>query len=308
VATTTKTSVANSLPDTFIAEVRLKTQEGPVMRPLVNNVTLPTGEGGQWEMTELTRATAVALADGFDMIGTDTITDSTLQITPTEFGAQLTVTDLAKNQITKRTDLIRQAGRILGNSMITKEDIDLLTQLDSFSVALGSESTALTPGHIMAAAAAVRAGGQAAGAIVAGTPEVAPDPIHAVFNDNMLHSVTKFLVGGSTGGTLAATSIAAPEGGAGAAALAEAKVGRIGRTTVYSDNNLGKAADDGAKGGVFSKESIVQVHFMGGPSMEEQRDASLRATEYNIVMVKGVGEWKDNWGREMLFDAASPTS
>ena len=97
-------------------------------------------------MTELTRATAVALADGFDMIGTDTITDSTLQITPTEFGAQLTVTDLAKNQITKRTDLIRQAGRILVNSMQTKEDIDLLTQLDSFSVALGSAGTALTPG------------------------------------------------------------------------------------------------------------------------------------------------------------------
>src|SRR3972149_11724472 len=144
-ANTTKTSVATSLPDTFIAEVRTKVQEGPVMRPLDNSVTLPTGEGGQWEMTELTRAAAVALADGLDMVGTDTITDATLQITPTEFGAQLTITDLAKNQITKRTDLIRQAGRILGNSMITKEDIDLLTQLDSFSVALGSPGTGLPP-------------------------------------------------------------------------------------------------------------------------------------------------------------------
>jgi hypothetical protein len=308
VANTTKTSVANSLPDTFIAEVRLKTQEGPVMRALVNNVTLPTGEGGQWEMTELTRATAVALADGFDMVGTDTITDTTLQITPTEFGAQLTITDLAKNQITKRTDLIRQAGRILGNSMTTKEDIDLLTMLDGFSVALGSAGTALTPGHIMAAAAAVRGGGQVAGAIVAGTPEPAPDPMYAVFNDAQLHSVTKFLVGGATGGTLAATSIAAPSAGAGEAALAEARVGRIGRTTVYCDNNLSKDSADDAKGGVFSKEAIVQVHFMGGPSMEEQRDASLRGTEYNIVMVKGTGEYKDQWGREMLFDAAAPTS
>lgn len=307
-ATTTKTSVANSLPDTFIAEVRLKAQEGPVMRPLVNNVTLPTGEGGQYEMTELTRATAVALADGFDMVGTDTITDTTLQITPTEFGAQLTVTDLAKNQITKRTDLIRQAGRILGNSMITKEDIDLLTQLDSFSVALGSAGTALSPGHVMAAAAAIKGGGQAAGAIVAGTPEPAPDPIYAVFNDNQFHNVNKFLVGGATGGTLAATSVAAPPSGPGLEALTKGYAGMLGGAQVYIDNNLGKDSADDAKGGVFSKEAIVQVHFMGGPSMEEERDASLRATEYNIVMVKGVGEWKDAWGREMLFDAASPTS
>ena len=310
-ANTTKTSVANSLPDTFIAEVRLKTQEGPIMRALVNNVTLPTGEGGQWEMTELTRATAVALADGFDMVGTDTITDSTLQITPTEFGAQLTITDLAKNQITKRTDLIRQAGRILGNSMTTKEDIDLLTMLDGFSVALGSATTTMTPGHIMAGAAAVRGGGQAAGAIVAGTPEPAPDPIYAVFNDYMLHGVTKFLAGGTVGvsGTaIAGTGVSAPSGGAGAEALAEARVGRIGRATVYVDNNLAKDSADDAKGGVFSKEAIVQVHFMGGPTMEEQRDASLRGTEYNIVMVKGTGEFKDAWGREMLFDAASPTS
>lgn len=311
-ANTTKTSVANSLPDTFIAEVRLKTQEGPIMRALVNNVTLPTGEGGQWEMTELTRATAIALADGFDMVGTDTITDTTLQITPTEFGAQLTITDLAKNQITKRTDLIRQAGRILGNSMTTKEDVDLLTQLDSFSVALGSAGTVMTPGHIMAGAASVRGGGQVAAAIVAGTQEPAPDPIYAVFNDYMLHSITKFLAGGSVGvsGTaLAGTGVQAGNTGTVAGdALAEARVGRIGRATVYSDNNLSKDSADDAKGGVFSKEAIVQVHFMGGPTMEEQRDASLRGTEYNIVMVKGVGEFKDAWGREMLFDAAAPTS
>lgn len=310
-ANTTKTSVANSLPDTFIAEVRTKVQEGPIMRPLVNNVTLPTGEGGQWEMTELTRATAVALADGFDMVGTDTITDTTLQITPTEFGAQLTITDLAKNQITKRTDLIRQTGRILGNAMTTKEDIDLLTLLDGFSVALGSAGTSMTVGHIMAAAAAVRGGGQVAGAIVAGTQEPGPDPINAVFNEYQLHNVVKMLVGGASGvsGTaIAQTNVAAPAAGAGAEALRNATVGRIGAANVYIDNNLSKDSVDDAKGGVFSKEALVQVHFMGGPNMEEQRDASLRGTEYNIVMVKGTGEWKDAWGREMLFDSAAPTS
>jgi len=320
------TAVADSLPDTFIAEVRLKTQEGPIMRPLVNNVTLPMGEGGQWEMTELTRATAVALADGIDLASAEQITDSTLPITPTEYGAQVEVTDLARDQITKRTDLVRQVGRILGNSMITKEDVDLLTQLDSFSVALGAAGISLTVGHIMAAGAAIRAGGQAAAAIVAGTPEPAPDPISGVFNDNMLHNVVKQLaLGTPMGFTATATnaftkfasnaqdSSAAAVGGALApvtegAALRNAFVGRIGAVNVYSDNNMAKDASDDAKGGVFSKEAIIQVHFRGGPKMEPERDPSKRSTEYNIIMVKGIGEWKDAWGREMLFDAASPSS
>lgn len=323
---TTKTSVADSLPDTFIAEVRTKVQEGPVMRPLVNNVTLPMGEGGQWEMTELSRATATALTDGTDLATADEITDSTLQITPTEFGAQVIVTDMAKDQITKRTDLVRQVGRILGNAMITKEDIDLLTLLDGFSVALGSAGVSLTLGHILAASAAVRAGGQAAGAITAGTQEPAPGPFYGVFSDNQLHTVVKEFVWGQNFGTTAATDetfISLPTnvydtgtaavGGINAQvsdnrALREAYVGKVGQAMVFADNNLGKDASDDAKGGVFSKEALVQVHFRGGPQMEEQRDASLRGTEYNIVMVKGTGEWKDNWGREMLFDAASPTS
>jgi hypothetical protein len=325
---TGKTAVADSLPDTFIAEVRLKVQEGPVMRSLVNNVMLPMGEGGQWEMTELSRATAIALSDGVDLASAEQITDSTLQITPTEFGAQVVVTDLARDQITKKTDLVRQVGRILGNSMVTKEDVDLLTQLDSFNTSLGGAGRSLTLGHILAGATAVRTGGQAAAAIVAGTQEPAPSPISAVFNDNMLHTVIKQMALGTiTGYTATATRLffkSADEGAtedSGTAAvsgdrtpvsdnraLREAFVGTVGRANVIADNNLGKDASDDAKGGVFSKEAIVQVHFRGGPKMEPERDASKRATEYNIVMVKGVGEFKDAWGREMQFDAASPTS
>lgn len=323
---TDKAAVADSLPDTFIAEVRIKVQEGPVMRSLVNNVTLPMGEGGQWEMTELTRATAIALSDGIDLATAEQITDSTLQITPTEFGAQVVVTDLARDQITKRTDLVRQVGRILGNSMVTKEDIDLLTQLDSFNTQLGGAGISLTLGHIMAAGATIASGGQASGAITAGTQEPAPPPYAGVFSDNQLHTVTKQLSQGTILGYTAATdndftrspsntfdgAVASVAGSQAPVtdnkALREAFVGKIGRVNVVADNNLGKDASDDAKGGIWAREAIVQVHFRGGPKMEPERDASKRATEYNIVMVKGVGEFKDVWGREMLFDGASPSS
>lgn len=320
------TAVADSLPDTFIAEVRLKVQEGAVGRACINNVVLPMGEGGQWEMTELSRATAVALTDGIDLASAEQITDSTLQITPSEYGAQVIVTDLARDQITNKTDLVRQVGRILGNSMVTKEDVDILTQLDSFSVALGAAGYALTTGHIIAAGAAIRSGGQAAAAIVAGTQEPAPGPFYGIFNDAMLHNVVMQMSHGTAIGISAtATGLATsykvlgsePTGVAVAGALSpvqdnralrDAFVGRLGQVNVVSDNNMAKDASDDAKGGVLSREAIVQVHFRGGPKMEPERDASKRATEYNIVMVKGLGEWKDAWGREMLFDSAAPTS
>ncbi len=323
---TDKTAVADSLPDTFIAEVRLKTQEGPVMRQTVNNVTLPMGEGGQWEMTELTRATTIALSDGIDLATAEQITDTTLQITPTEFGAQVFVTDLARDQITKRTDLVRQVGRILGNSMVTKEDVDLLTQIDSFNTTTGGAGVSLTLGHIMAQITSVKSGGQAAGAIVAGTQEPGPGPWYSVWSSNQLHSVLKQMAFGTTLGYTAATDndfTRAPSNtydGAVASiagsqtpisdnrAFREAVVGRVASATVLVDDNLGKDASDDAKGGSYSKEAMVQVHFRGGPKMEPDRDPSKRGTEYNIIMVKGVGEWKDQWGVEGLFDAASPTT
>lgn len=321
------TAVADSLPDTFIAEVRLKTQEGPVMRATVNNVTLPMGEGGQWEMTELTRATTIALSDGIDLATAEQITDRTLQITPTEFGAQVFVTDLARDQITKRTDLVRQVGRILGNSMVTKEDVDLLTQIDSFGITQGGAGISLTIGHIMAGITSVKSGGQASGAIVAGTQEPGPGPWYSVWSSNQLHSVLKQMTLGTTLGYTAATDADFTKipsniaDGAGVAAVAgsqtpvtdnaalrQAVVGRIAGATVLVDDNLGKDATDDAKGGSYSKEAMIQVHFRGGPKMEPERDASKRGTEYNIVMVKGVGEWKDSWGIEGTFDSGSPTT
>ncbi len=293
----TTSSVGDSVPTEFIAEVRLKTQQGSVMRGLVDTHTLPEGEGGVYEITELTRAIAYALTEGVDMTQAQEITDTSLEVTPGEVGAQIVRTDLADKQITRRANLPRLLGETLGNAIITKEDVDLLAQVDAAATALGSAGTSLTAGYIMAAAATIRGGGQAAAAIVAGTPEVGPDPINAVFSDNQLHNVIKqFTVETHTYNESVKEL------------LSDAFVRRIGGANVYVDNNLGKDSSDDAKGGVFSKKALVFVRFGGGPNMEPERDASGRWTEMNIVEVYGTGLWKDAWLREMLFDAASPTS
>ncbi len=304
-AVTTTTSVADSVPTEFIAEVVLKNEQGSVMRGLVQNVTLPDGSGGTYEETELTRAIAYSLTEGVDMTQAQEITDGNMEISPGEVGAQIVRTDLSSRQITKKANLPRLLGSILGNAIITKEDVDLLTLLDGFTVDLGTAGRSLTSGYIMAAAAATRAGGQAAAAISAGTPEPAPDPIQAVFNDNQMHNINKEL---SLGLPQAEAGVQIPGTAYSVEVLKNAFVRRIGGANVYIDNNMGKDAADDGIGGVFSKQALRFVRFGGGPNMEPERDASGRWTEMNIVEVYGTGEWKDAWGRQMTFDAASPTS
>ena len=301
---TTKTSVGDSTPTEFIAAVHLKTQEGAVMRNLIQNVVLPTGEGGMYEESELTRAVAYALTEGVDMAQMQEITDSSMEITPGEIGAQVGPSDLAKKQITKRANLPQLLGQILGNSIITKEDVDLLALGDGHSVALGGAGYSLTSGYIMAAGSAIRAGGQAAAAIVAGTPEPAPDPIYGVFNDNQMHTVNKELsIGIATG-----SGVQIPGTDYSVEVLKNAAVRRIGGVNVFIDNNMGKDSSDDAKGHVASRQANRFVRFDGGPNIEPERDASGRMTEMNIVEVYGTGQWKDAWGREMVFDASSATS
>lgn len=305
-AVTSRSSVADSVPTEYIAEVKLKNQEGSVMRGLVQNVILPEGEGSVYEETELTRAIAYALTEGVDMTQAQEITDGSLEITPAEIGAQIVRTDLAGRQITRRTDLARQLGKILGNAIITKEDVDLLTLLDGFGIDLGTAGRSLTSGYIMAAGAAIRGGGQAAGAaVVAGTPEPGPDPIYGVFSDNQMHTVNKEL---SLGLPQAISGVQIPGTDYSVEVLKNAHVRRIGGVDVFIDNNIGKDSSDDAIGGVFSKQAVRFVRFGGGPKMEPERDASGRWTEMNIVEIYGTGEWKDNWGRQMTFDGAAATS
>lgn len=306
---TDTTAVNNSLPTEFIAEVKLVDRYKPVMRPLVRNEELPNHEGSTWQLTELTRSTIVALSDGEDLATAEQITDTPLTIVPTRYGGQIVYTEETWAKFSKRGDLARMVGQILREDMLRKEDVDLLTQLDSFSVALGSAGTALTLGHIMAAGAAIRGGGQAAGAITSGTQNSPSGDINGVFTSAMLHSVVKNLAVGRQILTTSGASQEGPQPGEAAnRALREAFVGKIGGVQTYIDDNLGKDASDDAKGGVFAKQAIIQVHFMGGVRIRPDLDPSRETKEVNVFMNKGIGEYKDAWGREMLFDAAAPSS
>lgn len=306
---TDTTAVADSLPDSFIAEVRLADRYAPVARQTVKNVDLPEHEGSTWELTELTRTTIVALSDGEDLSTAEQITDTSFTVVPTRYGGQVEYTKEAWKKFTRRGDLARLVGEVLREDMLRKEDVDILTQYDSFSTALGSAGTSLTIGHIMAAGAAIRGGGQAAGAITAGSQNAPQGKIMGVFSSAQFHTVNKNLAIGRQILTSSGASQEGPQPGSMAdKALRSGVVQDIGGVGCLIDDNLSKDASDDAKGGVLAQRAVYQVHFMGGVRMDTDYDKSRESYEVNVFMNKGLGEYKDSWGREMLFDSAAPTS
>jgi hypothetical protein len=60
---------------------------------------------------------------------------------------------------------------------------------------------------------------------------------------------------------------------------------------------------DDAKGAVFVPEALA-IAMKRDFNLETQRDASLRAFELNATAIYGVGELDDDYGVELLFDAA----
>ena len=299
---TTTTSIDQAV-ERYLAESRYTLQERPgVIWRNIRSETLPENEGPSVRIPKFGTVTTYALTEGVDMAQAQEITDTAMNITPAEFGAQVVLSDMML--MTVRDDFMRVAGRILGDSFDRQREQTLSDDLDSFSVALGSAGTALNIGHLMAAHASVKYTAPANGTAGRGG-EPAPDPINAFLTPAQIHSLRKTLAGGV--GAAAATQIS-PETERMGRVEGSFTIDGIPGLTVNSSININKDTSDDAKGGVLSKEALIGVQLGDGPDVEKERDASLRAYELNFVGRWARGEYDDDWGREMLFDSALPTS
>ena len=291
----------------YLAESRYTLQERPggIWRN-IRSETLPKGQGPSVNIPKYATLTAYALTEGVDMTQAQEITDTAMVITPSEFGAQVVLTDMMLSTV--KDEFFRVAGKLLGDAFDRQREQTLCDDMDSFSVALGADGTALALGHIMAGHASVKGNYVADGSAGRGG-EPAPDPIHYFGSPSNLHSLRKTMAGHVAGAVVQASGGTASMGTA-------PELDRTGWSeefsvagvNVHSSINFNKATDDTVKGGLLSKEALIGVTLDGGPDAEKERDASLRAWEVNFVGRWARGEYNDSWGREMLFESARPTS
>jgi N4-gp56 family major capsid protein len=275
-AATTSTTL-DDLFANIILQARFTAEEESLMLGLVTRYDIGNQAGKTVQVPKYPAITAGALTEGTDMSST-TVSTTSQTITVSEVGAQVILTDLAAMGAGNPAE---ELGTVLGNAIATKIDKDLIALFDGFSSSLGGAGTEITVADLMKAAATLKtnkARGQMAAVV---------HPWHAY---QLKANLTNTFVN-PNGGDLQND------------AMRNAFVGQIGGIDIYESSNVSIDGSDDAKGAVFVPEALA-IAMKRDFNLETQRDASLRAFELNATAIYGVGELDDDYGVELLFDAA----
>lgn len=293
-AVTTDSVMADTVP-TILENARFTEQFEAIMSGLVWRIRKELHDGKNVNVPYFGTVTARALTEGVDMTTSETMSDTLVTVTPAEVGCKIIVTDkLVRDD---KEDIKAAAGRILGDAMELKRDQDLLALLASGTNSLGSGGT-MTLGQVAAARAILKGNPVSSGGPAPGRLAMVHHPY------TMLDLVDVFTPLVPAAGTT--------QSAAGALAddvIRNYSVGRLFGMPCIEDGNIDITTTAGtAKGGVFSvgEGGSIILATANEWSVEPERDASLRATELNVVGEYGVGQYLAGWTVTLNHDATTP--
>ena len=292
-AGTTLTSDLGDTIPTIISEAKFTEQFKAIMRGLCWRIA--KGKGSTVNIPYFGEAVSHQLTEGVDMISAETMVDTNVQITPYEAGLKIILTDVVIED--DNEDLVRAAGRVLGDAYEKKVDQDLLARLDSATVSMGAAGSTLTMGYIAAARAQLQGNATSTGG-PAPTPYVI---VHHPFCELDIVDVLTPVVP-AAGTTQNAYAQMVDD------VLAKYSVGRLFGMNFVSDGNLAIDTSDDAKGGVFAQGNNGGIIYVSARDAEVKptRDESLRGVELVYVGRYGVGNYLNGWTVELYNDAATP--
>tara|TARA_R100001460_G_scaffold94218_2_gene136254 strand:- start:565 stop:1398 length:834 start_codon:yes stop_codon:yes gene_type:complete len=275
-AATTSTTL-DDLFANIIMQARFTAEENSLMAGLITRYDIGNVAGTTIQVPKYPAVTAADLTEGTDM-SSSTVSTSGVTVSVGEVGAQVLLTDMAAMGAGNPA---QELGTVLGNSIATKMDKDIIALFDGFSTSLGGAGTEITVADLFKAAATLRSA-------------KATGPVYAVVHPFHAYQLSANLT----------NTFANPNGGdLQNEAMRNGFVGSIGGIEVYQSANITVDGSDDAKGCVFTREAMC-IAMKRDFNLETERDASNRAFELNATAVYGVGELDDSFGVEMLFDAA----
>lgn len=254
--------------------------ENTIIRPVVRNYDMTGTPGLVAQVPIYPALSAGDLTEGTD-ITTPTSFDTTSKtITAAEAGVLVTLTDLSKESANE--DVAAAIGRQIGDAMATKVDTDLAALFSGFSNVVGSGAREITVEDFFKAAAILR-------------NNKAPGPYVAVIHPYQAFQIKKQL-------TNAGSTMSHNLSDVGNVALRDGFVGRLASIDIFESTVVSGDSAGAFVGGVMSQDALGYM-VKRGMRIEEQRDASLRATEIVGSMAYGVSEIFDAYGVQLLGDA-----
>jgi len=277
-ANETTSSTISELYTEIVAEAMFTASEQSIMKGLVRNYTI-VGGGKSVEVPIYPTVSASAVSEASDLSNT-AINPSSVTITASEVGIMTTLTDLARNSASR--NVAQDIGRVFGEAIARKIDLDLTALFDGFSTSVGGADAALSADTVAQAHANLR------------NNSVPMNDLALVLHPMVAHDLKRGMTNTYAG---LDTDISNE-------ALRSGFIGTLFGVPVFETANMANTGTTGDyKGAMFHRDALG-LAMMQDLKIEIQRDASLRADEIVATAVYGVGELQDSYGIEILADSS----
>jgi hypothetical protein len=285
-AQTATTGNLESAQKIIISTARYTEEHNAPALALIEQFTLPKGSKqvtvpkvGQMAMSDLT--------DGIDMIDDEDIKMTTVDLTSSEVGAKVILTDKLIRQMAE--NVFTMIGKQLGSAMARKKDTDVLALYTNLNggTKLGDATKFMKASNVQAIIAYAKA-------------NLFGSQIYILHHPNAVAYLSKESAVVASSG-----SAAMPEG------WSQDLLGNfwsglrpMNNVPIFEDGNIVEdSSGDGI--GVIADKGAMAVLNSVVTNTERQRDASMRATEVVMTSDYGVFELDDTRGAGVTFDVAA---
>jgi N4-gp56 family major capsid protein len=281
------TTTLNDLLPQIVAEAMFVASERSIMRGLVKNYQLATGQGKTVTVPIFPRQTAATLTEGNEITNTAVSTDGAT-LTVTTAAIRTLVTDLAV--ASAASNVVADLGRLFGEAIARKIDTDLTTLFYSLNAGEGNFASAITAADIFKAVAKLKANA------------VPTEDMVCVLHPSIAYDLKAALT--NTGNTPFG---AFPGSDVSNEAMRMGFVGMLAGIPVYETSNIPLAPNAPAVGDiagcVFHREAFG-LAMIGDIGIETERRASFLGTDVVGFCHYGAGIIYNDYGRFLAFDSS----
>ena len=298
-AMTTTTTLSNTLP-AWRAAAKLTLKQTGVTRKRVDNITLGKGKGLTYREPVLPTASVIALTQGQDLSQAQTLTDSLVSVAVSQAGGQVVIHDLAVDALSD--PIIKRISETLANAYSNYIDNDVTALFSGLDAGFGSTTASFSPGWIQAAQARL----QNATRPTQGEISIVLHPFH--YRD-IASDISSLSNGGwvrDIGTPSTALRTGASISGLTEKVWTEFWINRIAGADVFYDPTISITAS-ASYSAIFARDAMIYVNY-DEPTMKDEYDSSLRATEMNYIGTQGRGERDGTWGFYFQADSTAPTA
>ena len=284
-AQTSTTGNLENAQKIIIAASRYTEEHNAPAMALIESFNLGKGEK-QVTVPKVGQMSMSNLQDGVDIVDEEDIGMTTVDLTASEVGAKVILTDKLVKQSSDNVFSI--VGRQLGDGMARKKDEDVVALYSGFGTDLGSAGRTMSLANVSAAVAYAKGNKFGSQVYINHHPFAVWDVANTAVTASTTYPVpkgwTEDLLGNFFSGLRPLNGV-----------------------PIFEDGNISIDSSDDAIGVIADKSALAVLKSVDTRT-ERERDASLRATELVITADYGVFELDDSKGAALTLDAGTPAT